>query len=447
MGKGQKSKSKGTTMALSDFMAATEGASWADETDSLPTGPSTKYVEDAPRSSSGLGGAFARLGYGEQREQSSGSRYDAYPSRDRESSYSRPERERTSPSAIPTSGPFKAYVGNLSWDVDETALSQFFTDNGCKVVNAILVMDRESGRPKGFGYVEFADRDSLVKALEGDGQDLMERKIRVDVSETKERSGGFGGAHREESGEPGRSEGNWRSKSVALPPVEAHNDRYGSRSGYGDRDRSYGDRDTGRSGGFSNYGGDRDRSSYNRDSEGGSRWGGSSSYRDAAPAAAPMERRKLNLKPRTTPVEVAEAKTPADGQQAEKEAAAQKAPAPAHPKSNPFGAARPVDTAAKEAAIEKKLAELRLKSQAAREAKEAASGEVHTTERSGEHDHRERRSDRDEYSHFGNRDNRERREGNRSYEPRHRDEKPSAPRTEPSQSAPRPDLAPKAPEP
>ncbi|KAI0244394.1 Eukaryotic translation initiation factor 4H [Massospora cicadina] len=65
---------------------------------------------------------------------------------------------------IPTRGPFTAYVGNLPFDVNEESdLEAFFT--GCNVLSVRIPMNYETQRPKGYCYVEFKERESLIKGL------------------------------------------------------------------------------------------------------------------------------------------------------------------------------------------------------------------------------------------------------------------------------------------
>ncbi|MEM8758187.1 MAG: RNA-binding protein, partial [Planctomycetota bacterium] len=59
----------------------------------------------------------------------------------------------------------KLYVGNLSYSMTEDELREVFSEHG-EVVSANLVMDRETGRPRGFGFVEFADAEGGKKAIE-----------------------------------------------------------------------------------------------------------------------------------------------------------------------------------------------------------------------------------------------------------------------------------------
>ena len=92
------------------------------------------------------------------------------------------------------------FAGNLSYDVTESDLRQAFEAFG-QVSSAAVIMDRMTGRSKGFGFVEMPDKDEATKAIQG--LNLKELKGRaVTVNEAKPREdrggaprggGGFGG--------------------------------------------------------------------------------------------------------------------------------------------------------------------------------------------------------------------------------------------------------------
>ncbi|KAF8239450.1 RNA-binding domain-containing protein [Tricholoma matsutake] len=86
------------------------------------------------------------------------------------------------------------FVGNLSFGVTEDTVWSFFNEWGVKSVR--LPTDRETGRPKGFGYVEFEDIEGAKKAFEGAaGAEIEGRSIRLDFSQPRDSSGGgFGGS-------------------------------------------------------------------------------------------------------------------------------------------------------------------------------------------------------------------------------------------------------------
>nr|KAG5707115.1 hypothetical protein BaRGS_011826 [Batillaria attramentaria] len=437
----KKSKNKGKTLNLNEFLANEDGTvpvpvvtkSWAAEMESAD-------IDDGD----------------EQR-----------PTFDRSKLPTAPKAARgpdVNMSLIPSKPPYTAFVGNLPYDASEEKIAEFFEkQHNLEVVNVRL--PNENGRQRGFGYVEFKTKESLVDALTLNESMFAGRKLRVDLAE---QSGGEGRDNRSDrddwrggGGDPSRTEGDWRRRDA--PPAfsddrgrgfgdrdrgDRYNDRQGDRGGgfsdrgfsdrgdrfgdrdrdsgrgfsdrYGDRDRGfsdryserdrgfggdrrgdrdhgfsdrYGDRDRGsgrygdREGGYGGgrddrdwsrrdgdrYGGDRDdrygggRRGFggNRDGDrfgrsdrdddrggfGGRRpYGGGyrrdgSGNRDERPTSretsqdAPRERPKLQLQPRTKPVE----------------------PAPAPPDARPasiFGSAKPVDTTKVERYIEKKMEEM-----------------------------------------------------------------------------------------
>src|SRR5881392_1778332 len=90
----------------------------------------------------------------------------------------------------------KLYVGNLSYDVDSTALEQLFTPHG-SVQSAQIINDRDTGRSKGFGFVEMSSDDEAQAAISAlNGQDSGGRALTVNEAKPREerpRSGGGGG--------------------------------------------------------------------------------------------------------------------------------------------------------------------------------------------------------------------------------------------------------------
>ena len=92
----------------------------------------------------------------------------------------------------------RLYVGNLSYDTDTETLRQAFAASG-EVTDAHVVMDRESGRSRGFGFVTMATPELAKKAIETmNGQMIDGRAIRVNEAEERPRGGGggFGGGGR-----------------------------------------------------------------------------------------------------------------------------------------------------------------------------------------------------------------------------------------------------------
>jgi len=92
----------------------------------------------------------------------------------------------------------KLYVGNLPFSTTETELRQLFEKHG-SVESVAVIMDRETGRPRGFAFVEMSDSNGAAAAMQSlDGRDFGGRALRV--NEANERpaggGGGFGGGRR-----------------------------------------------------------------------------------------------------------------------------------------------------------------------------------------------------------------------------------------------------------
>jgi RNA recognition motif-containing protein len=87
----------------------------------------------------------------------------------------------------------KIFVGNLPFSVDEAKLRELFAPYG-EVDSAAVITDRETGRPRGFGFVEMADADAR-KAISGLENTEMEGRT-LNVNEARSREGGGGGGGR-----------------------------------------------------------------------------------------------------------------------------------------------------------------------------------------------------------------------------------------------------------
>lgn len=117
----------------------------------------------------------------------------------------------------------RVFVGSLSFNTDETGLSQAFASFP-GFLDAKVVSDRSTGRSKGFGFVNFSDSDSASAAIaQMNGKELDGRPITVNWAESKPRGGGgFGG------GGYGGGYGGGRDRDSAP--------RYGGGGGYRDRE-------------------------------------------------------------------------------------------------------------------------------------------------------------------------------------------------------------------
>lgn len=89
----------------------------------------------------------------------------------------------------------KLYVGNLSYSTNEDALRAFFEEAGRKVVSVAMPIDRETGSPRGFAFVELESAEAAQTAIqELNGRDLDGRALRINEAREREpRRGGGGG--------------------------------------------------------------------------------------------------------------------------------------------------------------------------------------------------------------------------------------------------------------
>ncbi|XP_053499235.1 eukaryotic translation initiation factor 4Ba isoform X1 [Ictalurus furcatus] len=372
----KKKGKKGKTLTLTDFLAEDSGGSavpnytptkptsWADETDDLEGDVTTSWhtEEDVYRA----------------------------PPIDRSILPTAPRAAREpniDRSRLPRCPPYTAFLGNLPYDVTEDSIKSFFHGLNISAVR----LPREPSNPerlKGFGYAEFDDVDSLLRALSLNEENLGNRRIRVDIadqSNEKERDDrSMSGRDRNRSSDmgPDKTDSDWRARpSGDVDEGPRRDDAYGERSRdrydsdrYRDGPRRDNDRyDSGRDRYRDRYN-DRDRRDYDRgyDSRGGGRRPFGSGFRrdyddrrddyrgsgdhygdredrydrrderrdERREDRGPPQRPKLNLKPRSVP----------------KEEDQSGAPSTASSRSaSIFGGAKPVDTASKEREVEERL--------------------------------------------------------------------------------------------
>uniref|UniRef100_F6RZE8 RRM domain-containing protein n=1 Tax=Ciona intestinalis TaxID=7719 RepID=F6RZE8_CIOIN len=321
-GKKGKKKAKNTkTLSLNDFLGDTPGASpgvikptldWADEADQENNSNKNKLIQlpTAPRSSRSV---------------------------------------EIDTSRIPDSGPYTAYVGNLPYDADEFVLQEFFKD----IPMTNVRLQEENGRFRGYGYVQFPDKQSLIQALQMNDETLQKRVIRVDIADNQNKGStegkGRGDRYGSLSGDPDRLEGNWRRTSndhLNGGPVISLDEKFNYNSTLylisSSAVNNHGDiSDAERPFVVDRYGGGRDgryESSFSR---------GGESEQWMQRREPPKERPRLNLKPREKPLNPEAATTRNEtcifGQLQKSQ--------------NIFGSAKPVDTAAREREMEQKIAE------------------------------------------------------------------------------------------
>ena len=88
----------------------------------------------------------------------------------------------------------KLYVGNLAFSTTEDSLLRLFTGKGYKVGSARIITDRETGRSRGFGFIELGPEDDAAKAIgEFNGLDVDGRALQVNEARPQEFRGGGGG--------------------------------------------------------------------------------------------------------------------------------------------------------------------------------------------------------------------------------------------------------------
>ncbi|KAM6927967.1 eukaryotic translation initiation factor 4Ba [Xenentodon cancila] len=230
----KKKNKKGKTLTLTDFLAEdsggssvapsypTKSTSWADETDDLDGDVSTSWHTEEDTFRAPIDRSIL-------------------PTAPRSARHPNINRSK-----LPRSPPYTAFLGNLPYDVTEESIKDFFRGLAISAVR----LPREPSNPeklKGFGYAEFDDVDSLLRALSLDDENLRNRKIRVDIadqSNDKDRDGGPMGG-RDRGGRtadmgPDKTDSDWRARpsSDADDGPPKRDDAFGERS----RDRYESDR-------------------------------------------------------------------------------------------------------------------------------------------------------------------------------------------------------------
>lgn len=311
---------------------------------------------------------------------------------------------------VPHNPPFQAYISNLPYDLTDNDVYDFF--DGMEIASLRLPTrdDGEPGRLRGYGYVEFVKRQDLIDALSITEPIIHGRRIRIDLSSESDR----GRQQRNRGydnygGDSDRPMGNWRDG----PRANADRDQGQRRPYQNNYNRDRGDRedrerypaDSGAGGNWRL--GDRpqptpqsppsSRRGYDRGDRGdrGFRRGGDLSgdrggRRDAEP---PMERPKLVLQPRTLPLPERPKPEPepeerdssrdrkydseaSENKENEEQKDTRPKPTPV-PAANIFGAAKPVDTAARLKEIEERMQEkARLEKEERARKKAAAAAEA-----------------------------------------------------------------------
>lgn len=313
--------------------------------------------------------------------------------------------------SIPLTGPFIAHISNLPYDSNEQDIDEFFVERDIHVKVMRLARDDTNDRLRGHGHVEFETREDLINAVMLTDTNIRNRRIRIAVSSEAEQRDGSGRTVRKRfdnysARDPTTNEStNWRDrKESSFEPVEQENRRsYQSRPTFQSRHDNNNNSNEDSGGNWRmgerpvndsppperrRFGGDRDRDNRdNRDRRGGNRY-----ERNEREQELPQERPKINLQPRTLPLPELhfpkeeeldrppkkpssmngdrenhnDSRLPEDSDEKEITPVA-RAPKPKVPSENIFGQAKPVDTAARERAIEEKLEQERIAKQRASE--------------------------------------------------------------------------------
>lgn len=387
-------KKQGKVMSLSEFHASTEG----------PSGPATGSVGGPTGGSQAP--SYVRINWADEMEKLD----DSGPN---EFVFDRSKLPTAAKAAlqpdfdleqVPKQPPFTAFISNVSFEADEAKIRAFFRESSILTVR--LPVD-ERGRFKGQGFIDFADRESLITALQKNEQAFFNRPMKVAL-ESKSKQQTYGSYGMSNTGDKASDESDWRrpppSSSSTLEsreftgPLKSqsfHNDsvrsvggRYGNRESgssyqrrnnynnqgqqanawsHGNNRESYqNDGQRQRRSNYSKYDGPKNRNEQSREIT-ESNEHSTSAITDSSEGTQVVQnvRPKLNLAPRTLPV---------TNESNDALAAA----------SSIFGSARPVNTAAREREIEEKLQRERELAAAAKIAGE--SGVAEATEAQGNDD-------------------------------------------------------------
>ncbi|XP_024388824.1 uncharacterized protein [Physcomitrium patens] len=163
---------------------------------------------------------------------------------------------------------FRCFVGGLAWATTDGSLEEAFRPFG-EVVQCKVITDRETGRSRGFGFVTFADENSMNEAIKDmNGKELDGRNITVNQAQSRGggSGGGGGGGYNNRQGGGGGYGGGGYGGGGGGGYGAGGGGAYGSRSSY--------DREGGGGGG---YGGSRGGGGYGSGGGGGGGRGGSGS--------------------------------------------------------------------------------------------------------------------------------------------------------------------------
>jgi cold-inducible RNA-binding protein len=118
------------------------------------------------------------------------------------------------------------FVGNLNFQTTESELRALFEPFG-QVARVHLAMDRETGRGRGFGFVEMPNDEEAKKAIaELDGKEVGGRKIKVNEARPKERSGAPQGNRGGGGNRGGRGRGSFSTEDYSEAPRQPREPRW-----------------------------------------------------------------------------------------------------------------------------------------------------------------------------------------------------------------------------
>lgn len=164
-------KQKQKALTLDDFnQLAGASGSWADTEADFSPAFQTVSTPMAPNNSSSLGGWASGGSSGDSRGFSTGG-------------------FSTAPAAVPNQPPYTARVGNVSYDITETHLQEFFASMHHLNVESMRLPRGPDGQVKGAAYVDFSDRESLVQAIKLGGSQILGRTVSISVAEQRGLSG------------------------------------------------------------------------------------------------------------------------------------------------------------------------------------------------------------------------------------------------------------------
>ncbi|XP_052179589.1 glycine-rich RNA-binding protein 3, mitochondrial [Diospyros lotus] len=130
----------------------------------------------------------------------------------------------------------KLFVGGISYATDDMSLREAFDKYG-EVIEARVIIDRDTGRSRGFGFVTYTSSEQASAAIQAlDGQDLHGRRVRVNYANDRPRSGGFGGGGYGGGGFGGAgagADGGFGGGGYGNVGNYGGGDNYGNAGGYG----------------------------------------------------------------------------------------------------------------------------------------------------------------------------------------------------------------------